>query len=753
MSDYDFSTLNDKEFEALCVDLLGRAFGVTIERFKPGKDGGIDGRFFIGGDMMVVQCKHWLNTPFSKFLKYMYETELPKIKRLAPKRYILAVSYPLSPPQKQQISSLLAPYISSPSDILGREGLNQLISEHPDVERRHYKLWLQSSNMLFSILNNAVEARSRFHLEEIKASAHTYIPTTSHWAALDKLDGMRVAIITGAPGVGKTTLANHLVLHYVAEGYDFVQIADAIEEGEAVFNQGRKQIFYFDDFLGENYLQAVSGHEGSHIARFISMVRKSKDKLFVLTSRSSVLNKGKSIFEKLKDVNVQKNEFEVEIEALSEMDKAAILYNRIWHSGLAVEYIDQLYIDKRYRQVIEHKNFNPRLIAFMTDPDRLGEVPASEYWDHILRSTNNPADVWELPFNNQADDFGRALVTLVVMNGRPVRETLLNDAYQRFISLPDNSQMSGTRDFYAALRLMTGAMLNRLLLDASHRSISVFNPSVGDFLLQRLKSDKHLLRQSVVALASDSVIGTMRGMLSNDLAGRTLVNQVCESAMLDIVDSRFLGCKASFIASLVVLSNYTRQANIFVSSAYKACVAFACSDPEGASADTINILAAAHQRGEVGDDKIESYSKVTIPNVLTDEEIQAMAKLLYQVSDSYSNRGTLLDLFEAQVFEIASNNFDDFFEVSDVLRGISPYDNIGAMDALRDAVQQRFESLDVHPNDDGRARDLLDKYDVDAALERYHGNDDYEDSSDGHTSSRLSEVIVSDGVDDLFDRS
>ncbi len=46
MTDYDFSTLNDKEFESLCIDLLSVEFGKQFTRFKADRDGGIDGRYF-----------------------------------------------------------------------------------------------------------------------------------------------------------------------------------------------------------------------------------------------------------------------------------------------------------------------------------------------------------------------------------------------------------------------------------------------------------------------------------------------------------------------------------------------------------------------------------------------------------------------------------------------------------------------------------------------------------------------------------
>lgn len=40
MIDYDFSTLNDKEFENLSIDLISKDRDKRYERFKAGKDEG-----------------------------------------------------------------------------------------------------------------------------------------------------------------------------------------------------------------------------------------------------------------------------------------------------------------------------------------------------------------------------------------------------------------------------------------------------------------------------------------------------------------------------------------------------------------------------------------------------------------------------------------------------------------------------------------------------------------------------------------
>lgn len=80
MTDYDFRTLNDKEFEVFCSDLLGATFGVRIERFKPGRDSGVDGRFF-GSDKkeFILQYKHWANTPLTQLVSHLAKVEKPKL--------------------------------------------------------------------------------------------------------------------------------------------------------------------------------------------------------------------------------------------------------------------------------------------------------------------------------------------------------------------------------------------------------------------------------------------------------------------------------------------------------------------------------------------------------------------------------------------------------------------------------------------------------------------------------------------------
>lgn len=553
MNQYDFSKLNDKEFEVFCTDLIGLREGVRFERFKPGRDEGVDGRYFRSeGDEWILQCKHWVKSPIEKLLKHI-EVEAEKVRKLKPTRYFLMVSHELSKNDKSKFLKVLNPFVLSPADIVGREDLNDLLMHFPEVEKKHYKLWLASSNVLNYLYNKPIMDRSCFALQDIMESSQLYIRTCNHDAAASKLDSLGVVILTGSAGVGKTTLAEQLILQYVCEGYSLVSISDDIREAESVLDYDSRQIFYFDDFLGRNYLEALSGHEGAKIVQFIRRIAKNKAKRFVLTSRSTILNQGKILNDVFDHYNINRNEFEIALESLSGMDKAKILYSHIWHSGLDFEFIEQLYEDRRYLDIIMHRSFNPRLIRFITDVQRLKDVKAESYWLYIADLLKNPAKVWENPFEAQTDDCGRALVVLVALNGKLIRQTDLAEAFARYLSGYGSCNLTGKKDFLLNLRHLSGSMLSKVVADSINIYIKLFNPSLRDYVINRYSEDVPALRIYFDSLRARSAVKTLDDMYKNKIISEKAASDVVVYLFEQVRKIGFLGVQAEYVAELFLL--------------------------------------------------------------------------------------------------------------------------------------------------------------------------------------------------------
>ena len=364
MSNYNFKTLNDKEFENLTRDLLSAEMKIEFQSFKSGRDKGIDLRYSTTIDnKIVVQVKHYANSTFAQLKHTLRNTELPKIKKLEPERYIVATSLELSPQETEEIKEILSPFVLSLNDIYWNQRINALLSKFQDIERNHFKLWFSSSSILTNILNNSSYLKSAYLETELENKISHYVKTDFHDKATEILKTQKVLLITGAPGVGKTTLAQMIILDFINNGYEQLVIEDKINEAENLLSpdENKKQIIYFDDFLGSNIYEILNPRNNENsLIRFISRVRVYPNKLLVLTTRTTILNQALSAYEKFRYRKLhEESKFEIYLDEYSRYHKAEILYNHIYFGNLNDEYRSFIFKDENYFKII---NFNHFLI-------------------------------------------------------------------------------------------------------------------------------------------------------------------------------------------------------------------------------------------------------------------------------------------------------------------------------------------------------------------------------------------------------
>jgi len=434
------------------------------------------------------------------------------------------------------------------ADVLGCEDINDLLRKHRQVERAHFKLWLHSAEVLATLANAAILGRSAFTLQEIRERSSAYVQTASHVLARDKVKKLGVLLITGEPGIGKTTLAEQLCLEYAVDGYQLCVAANQIEELESLYQDEAKQVFYFDDFLGSNFLSALNRHEDTHIVSFIRRVTKDRNKKFILTSRSTVLNRGKTLTDRFRIEKLDQHEFEIEVKSLSELDKARILHSRLWFSGIPREYLEVIIGQRKYWKIIQHTNFNPRLIAFITDPSRFNGVLPADYWGYVEGTLQNPIDVWDHVFNSQLTDWTRLTVLLAVFAGGSIDERRLRFCYDSLSSNALVKNYVGDANFDMGMRVLVGSVLNRRV-DGNDITFSLFNPSIADYVLRKTSNSVSKLCGLLTALFDIRSLNNFDTLRVNGIVAHEVyvdvLRQLCRTKLaLDSLHPDCVVCEA-----------------------------------------------------------------------------------------------------------------------------------------------------------------------------------------------------------------
>lgn len=480
--------LSHIDFEDLCRDIAKADTGKRFSAFGPGPDGGIDGRHSKGADTTILQCKHYIGSTFAA-LKSSLKKEVLKVSNLKPKRYLFFTSQSLTVTKSDALAEIAHNILQQPEDIWGREDIEEALTRYPEIEKSHIKLWLSSTVVLERILNSGLEAFTQATKEEILDDLRVYVQNPSFEEATRRLEDQKILIVSGPPGVGKTTLAKMISYQYLKDGWQFYAIT-SLEEGFAKVDDGKPTVFFFDDFLGRIELNRQSLlQRDTALATFVNRIRRSKNSRFILTTRAHIFEEARGLSDHVDDKKLQLAKYILDVGAYTRKIRSQILFNHLSVSELEQGYFEALLDGDWLKKLVDHKNYNPRIIASVSS-NSIDEVEASDYPAYIYHALENPDLVWSKPYRALDMKSQNLLVALFFGSeyGQNIDELKGNFAELHRSVCGHYGQPTKPGDFEGALKSLESGFVS-----ISGQNVSFVNPSVRDFLKSYLIEKEFLL--------------------------------------------------------------------------------------------------------------------------------------------------------------------------------------------------------------------------------------------------------------------
>lgn len=536
----NFSNLNDVEFEYLCKDVMSKILGIKLQRFGKGRDGGIDLVDDVYNKNIIVQVKHYVKTDIPGLISSL-KKEIPKVKANRPKKYYICCSKELTPQNKKDIYEMFSDYMETTANIITLIEINDFLEkpDNADILHKHFKLWIESTNILTDIFTNDICIDSEALLCDIEESVNMFVKTSAFDQAISCLEKGNTLIIIGNPGVGKTMTSKMLVLYfamlgfrvrYTSDGADLSALKKALSQ-----SPDTKEVILLDDCFGQAYFRMKETQENELLA-LIKYIKMNGNKLLIMNSRVTIYREAAERTPNLVK-SLDKKEYKafvLDMTNVSATEKAKIFYNHLFFGGVPQLYLEGIKNGKNYKKIVNHINYNPRIIEFVTNKRQYEMVEPSKYSEFIIQSLKNPEQIWENEYERRLMNTDRILLnTLYSLTNTTISLDVVKKCYMHRISLTESID-SSINHFEQSVKRLQGSMI-KIVDVLNKKMLSVSNPSINDFLSAHL--EKNMPEKETIISTSVCIrqlkkllpVESYKKELERIFADKSVLNYVFES--------------------------------------------------------------------------------------------------------------------------------------------------------------------------------------------------------------------------------
>ena len=558
MPDYDFRSLSPIDFEVFCRDLLNADLDLRLVSFAVGPDGGIDLRDPRKGAVTIAQCKH---RPDAK-KDALVTTATKEAERWNPRdmnSYLFVVSSTISPDAEKEILAALGSLPVTPESVWHRGTLNAALARNTAVEKDHLKLWLSNAQALEQITTASQWQRSEQLLQRITERIKLYVHTPAYAKAMKVLEEKHLVMISGAPGVGKSTLAEMILLSLWHDGWTVVNIASDIDEAwRQIRTEEEKVVFYYDDFLGQTSSAELQKNEGSGVAHLMDRIRRGNgNRLLVLTTREQVLsNASQGDDDRVRRLSEDQSKLRIDLSEISRYTKAQMFFNHLYFGFNDPESRATLASDPRYKKVIDHQGFNPRILESVTLSQQHADIDS--FYAAMLEALDHPESIWAGSFRQLSLTAVRILFQLAIS---PAGFMYLDEL--RTIVKPEDP-----REWVPALKVLENTWISLSITSGAVSRASLFDPSRRDFLLDLLDDPVYFdsVLDSASSLSQISYLYRLAGLVKNPDSeigdNRRPALRACAEARLPTLDALVVNMARSQLEIAKKSEEAVRERNV-----------------------------------------------------------------------------------------------------------------------------------------------------------------------------------------------